>query len=481
MGRLRLNARQGLLVLFALATLLLIGAGVLTSLTLLRTSLDAAAKQDAEREARLVADLGLSAALSHGHLSRRDLRLAGAEYEVAHHDLPLTGVILWMPSGRASFVRGSGKALTSTHSEPGVVRAALRTGKTQVTDSTIGRAPGTVEAAVPLGARAHDAVAEFPFARGGIQQNLDAAKSRLYLLSAAGALIMFLAILPLLARLADRIPLPADPVRRHLLAELRTALSRREFVVHYQPKVEIASGGLAGVEALVRWNHPRHGLLPPSRFLPAVASSPQLLTGLTCQVLDTAARDCAAWLEAGHLLPVAVNVAPAALLDPALVRMVRQTLDRHDLAPRMLTLELTENALMEPGSDVTAPLHELRALGLSVSIDDFGTGNSSLARLRTLPLDEIKIDRSLIACIATDDRDLGIARHIVHLGMDLGLRVVAEGVEDERTLRVLRTLDCEIAQGFHLSKPLPEEELRAWIGRDASGFTVGPLGQFRRS
>jgi EAL domain-containing protein (putative c-di-GMP-specific phosphodiesterase class I) len=281
-------------------------------------------------------------------------------------------------------------------------------------------------------------VAEFPFARSGIQQNLDAAKSRLYLLSVAGALIMFLAILPLLARLADRIPLPADPVRRRLLAELRTALSRREFVVHYQPKVEIASGALAGVEALVRWNHPRQGLLPPSRFLPAAASSPQLLTGLTCQVLETAARDCAAWLEAGHPLPVAVNVAPATLLDPALVRMVQQTLDRHGLDPRMLTVELTENALMEPGSDVTAPLHELRALGLSVSIDDFGTGNSSLARLRTLPLDEIKIDRSLIASIATDDRDLGIARHIVRLGMDLGLRVVAE---ESRTS--VRCASCE--------------------------------------
>ena len=466
----RLNARQGLLVLFALAMLILIGAGVLTSLTLLRTSLYTAARQDAEREARLVADLGLSAALSHGHLSRRDLRLAATEYDVAHHDLPLTGVVLWTPSGTAVFARGSGKALTSTHSEPEVVRAALLTGKTQVTDSTAGRAPETVEAAVPLGARAHDAVAEFPFARSGIQRNLDAAKGWLYLLAAAGALTMYLAILPLLARLADRVPLPADPGRRHLQSQLRSALSRQEFVVHYQPKVEIASGGLAGVEALVRWNHPSRGLLPPSRFLPAVESSLQLLIGLTCQVLEIAVRDCAAWLEAGHSVPVAVNMAPAALLDPALVRTVRRTLDRHGLAPRMLTIELTENALMEPGSDVTAPLHELRALGLCVSIDDFGTGNSSLARLRTLPLDEIKIDRSLIACIATDERDLGIARHIVHLGIDLGLRVVAEGVEDERTLRVLRTLECEIAQGFHVSRPLPEEELGAWLEQNASSF-----------
>lgn len=465
--------------MFALATLLLIGASVLTSLTLLRTSLYTAAKQDAEREARLVANLGLSAALSHGHLSRRDLRLAATEYDVAHHDLPLTGVVLWLPSGRAIFVRGSGKALSSTHSEPGVVRAALRTGRIEVTDSPSRRMPDTVVAAVPLGRQARDAVAEFPFTRSGIQRNLDAAKSRLYLLSAAAALIMYLAILPLLARLASRIPLPADPVRRHLQTELRTALSKREFVVHYQPKVEIASGALAGVEALVRWKHPRQGLLPPSRFLPAVESSPQLLTGLTCQVLETAARDCAALLEAGHRVPVAVNVAPAVLLDPALVRIVQRTLDRHSLDPRMLTLELTENALMAPGSDVTAPLHELRALGVSVSIDDFGTGNSSLARLRSLSLDEIKIDRSLIAGIATDERDLGIARHIVRLGIDLGLRVVAEGVEDERTLRVLRALDCEIAQGFHLSRPLPDVELRAWIERHAADLTVTPRGQSR--
>ena len=462
MARLHLNARHGLLVLFALATLSFIGAGVLVSLAVLRASLFTAAEQDASREARLVAGLGLSAAISHGRLSARDLRLAAAEYEVAHHDLPLAGVVLWLPSGRAVFDRGDGKVL-ATRPEPEVVRAALVTEKTRVAVPQAGMPPGTVLAAVPLGARGADAVVELPFASGGIQRNLASAKDTLYLFSAAGALIMYLAILPLVARLAARVPLPVDPIRRRHQAELRTALSRQELVVHYQPKVEVASDAAVGVEALVRWNHPRRGLLPPSSFLPVAQSSRQLLTGLTCQVLDTALRDCAAWRHAGHELPVAVNVAPAVLLDLRLVRMVRQSLARHRLDPRMLTLELTENALMEPGCDLAAPLQELRALGVCVSIDDFGTGNSSLGRLRTLPIDEIKIDRSLIACIATDDRDLGIARHIVHLGSDLGLRVVAEGVEDERTLRVLQTLGCEIAQGFYLSKPLPETELRSWL------------------
>jgi EAL domain-containing protein (putative c-di-GMP-specific phosphodiesterase class I) len=124
---------------------------------------------------------------------------------------------------------------------------------------------------------------------------------------------------------------------------------------------------------------------------------------------------------------------------------------------------------MEPGANVTAPLAELRTLGISVSIDDFGTGYSSLARLRSLPVDELKVDQSLIAGIATNSRDLGITRHIVALGIDLGLRVVAEGVENERTFELLRELGCSAAQGFYMSKPLSEEQLREWLDRSRSG------------
>lgn len=455
-------------MVFATATLVLMAVGALVSITLLKTSLYQAAAEEAGHEARAVADMGLAAALSHGRLSRRDLEIAAFQYAAARRDLPLTGVVIWLPRARAIFARGSGRADAAHPTESHIAALALATGRTHVANATDPGVGAIVEAAVPLGRRAQDVVAEFHFSRSGIQRTLGEAEQRLYTFTGIGAVIMYLAILPLLGRLARRVRLPADPLRRAALTELKMALARRELIVHYQPKAEIASGRVVGAEALVRWKHPRRGLLGPKEFLPAAESDRQLLTALTCQVLDCAIRDCARWCGDGSELPVAVNVAPAVLLEGPLVALVREALKRHGLDPRMLTLELTESALMQPEEDVTDPLRELRELGISVSIDDFGTGNSSLSRLRSLPLDELKIDRSFISGISTDERDLGIARHIVHLGHELGLRVVAEGVEDERTLRLLRSLGCEVAQGYHLARPLPEDELRLWLAsRDA--------------
>jgi EAL domain-containing protein (putative c-di-GMP-specific phosphodiesterase class I) len=462
-SRSRLTPRHALLFVFATATLVLMVVGALASISLLRASLYRSAEQAAVQEARAVAGLGLAAALSHGRLTGRDLKIAASQYAAARRDLPLNGVVIWLPSGRAIFTRGVGGADLAESAESGIASAALRTGRTQVAETTERTAGATVEAAVPLGGRAHDAVAEFSFARSGVQHNLSAAERRLYLLTGIGALFMYLAVLPLLARLASRVPLSIDPLRRAAVAELRGALSRRELVVEYQPKGETETGRVVGVEALVRWNHPQRGLLGPGEFLAVAESSRDLLSALTGQVLDCAVRDCAAWLADGRELPVAVNVAPAVLLEGSLVGLVREALSRYQLDARMLTVELTESALMESEAEVTGHLKELRALGICVSIDDFGTGNSSLSRLRTLPLDELKVDRSFIADIATDERALGIIRHIIHLGRELGLRVVAEGVEDERTLRILRTIDCEVVQGFHLARPMPEEQLRQWL------------------
>lgn len=461
--RLRLTPRHGLLLVFALATLTLLVVGALASITLLRTSLYQAAEQDAGREARVVTDMGLAAALSHGHLSPRALRIAAAQYQVARHDLPLTGVVIWLPSGQAVFARGSGEVDIHRPSESHIVRLALAARRTRVANGHDPKIGSIVEAAVPLGPQARDAVVEFHFSRSGIQQTLRAAERRIYTIAVIGGLIMYVLILPFLARLARRVPLPVDPIRRAALVELKGALVRHELVVHYQPKAEIESGTIVGVEALVRWDHPRRGLLGPGEFLPLAESSPELLAGLTAEVLEHAIRDCAGWLADGMELRVAVNLAPAVLLHGSPVALVSEALDRHGLDPQMLTLELTESALMAPQEDVTVHLHELRELGVSISIDDFGTGNSSLARLRALPVDELKVDRSFVSGISTDDRDLGITRHIVHLGLEMGLCVVAEGVEDERTLRLLRSLGCEVVQGFHLARPMPEDQLRSWL------------------
>jgi EAL domain-containing protein (putative c-di-GMP-specific phosphodiesterase class I) len=463
------NIRGRVLLLFAAATLILLAAGVLETRSLLTSSLFRAAQQEATHEARLAASLGLAGALSAGHLSAHDLRLAATDYAVIRRDIPVTGIVLWRRSGSAVFSAGSGRFDAQRHAMSPIARNALATDKALVASTTDPGVGATVEAAVPLSSRGRHSVVEFLFSRTAVERNLNSAKQRIYLLTAAAALVMFLAILPLLARIARRVPLPPDPARKAALAEMQAALTRGELVVHYQPKIELSGGGVAGVEALVRWNHPGKGLLSPAEFFPVVASSPDLLAALTCQVLDRAVSDCAGWGRDGRELPVAVNVAARALLDQPLAQVVRETLERHNVEPRMLTLELTESALMEPGANVTAPLAELRTLGISVSIDDFGTGYSSLARLRSLPVDELKVDQSLIAGIATNSRDLGITRHIVALGIDLGLRVVAEGVENERTFELLRELGCSAAQGFYMSKPLSEEQLREWLDRSRSG------------
>ena len=463
MRHVRPTPRHGVLALFALATLAILSVGVLESRTLLTTSLYKEAEQGAAGEADLAARLGLVAALSSGTLSARDLRLAAAEYDAAQEELPLTGVVVWRPSGSAVFSRGSGRVDAQRPAESDIARMALLRGRTQVRYASDPGVGPTVEAAVPLGRRGLDSVVEFHFSRAAVERNLGAAKRRLYMLTVLAAIVIFVAIMPLLARLAGRVPLPTDPARKAALAALGTGLARRELVLHYQPQAEVSTGRVVGVEALVRWNHPRRGLLSPAAFLPLAESSPGLLAALTCQVLDRAIRDCAGWLDEGRRLPIAVNVAAPVLLEGALVRIVRDTLSRHRLDPRLLTIELTESALMERSTDVTAALVELRDLGISLSIDDFGTGHSSLARLRSLPLDALKIDRSFIANIAENERDLGIARHIVDLGVDLGLQVVAEGVEDEATLGLLQVLGCSVVQGFFLARPLPEGELRRWL------------------
>lgn len=452
--------------------------GALASITLLKASLYRSVEQAAGQEARVVADLGLDAALSHGRLTAGDLQIAASQYAVARRDLPLTGVVIWLPSGKAIFARGSGRVKAAGPTESKIATVARTTDTTRVADAANPNSGATVEAAVPLGQPAVGAVAEFYFARGGIQRNLSQAERWLYLLTGIGVLIMFLAVLPLTARLASRVPLPVDLFRRAALAELRMAVVRRELVVEYQPKVESGSGRIAGVEALVRWNHPRRGRLGPGEFLPVAESSLDLLAALTREVLNDAIRDCAGWLRQGCELPVAVNVAPAVLLDGSLVGLVTEALTRNHLDSRMLTLELTESALMAAEEGVTGHLTALRELGISISIDDFGTGNSSLSRLRSLPLDELKVHRSFIADITTDERALGIIRHIVHLGLELGLRVVAEGVEDERTLRILRSIGCEVVQGFHLARPMSEDQLRRWVtGRETLRPPGAPSGE----
>jgi diguanylate cyclase len=249
--------------------------------------------------------------------------------------------------------------------------------------------------------------------------------------------------------------------RLRTMEELRTALDRGELRVHLQPQVDLVSGAVAGTEALVRWQHPVRGLLSPADLLPA-AEQAGLMRQLTDTVLELALTAAARWWPA-HEVPVSVNLSAANVTDLDLPLKVADALARHRLPPEALTLELVEDTLMADPERGRTVLGELRRLGVRTSIDDYGTGYSSLAYLRHLPADELKLDRSLTADVDRDPRAAAIVKHTVALAHDLGLRLVAEGVEDAATGAVLARLGCDVAQGFAVARPLPVEEFLTWL------------------
>lgn len=258
----------------------------------------------------------------------------------------------------------------------------------------------------------------------------------------------------------------ANAVERMTLeSELRQAIDAGELELYYQPQVALRDGGLIGLEALVRWNHPRLGLLAPDRFIP-LAEESGLIWPLGLYVLDRALAQLADWRARGFTLPrIAVNVSPAQLRE-TLLDSVIDALRVHDVPPRLLELELTESAITSDGPAVLELLHRLRDLGLGIAIDDFGVGYSSLALLRRLPIDTLKIDRSFVAEVASNPQDVAIVEAILTMARSMSLRTIAEGVEVEPQHVALRVLGCEYAQGFHYDKPMPVAQAETWLTRN---------------
>jgi diguanylate cyclase (GGDEF)-like protein len=247
-----------------------------------------------------------------------------------------------------------------------------------------------------------------------------------------------------------------------LVEEMRHGLATGQFVLHHQPQVDIATGRTLGVEALVRWAHPTRGLLTPADFL-LQAEVHGLMGLLTDTVLRQAVAQAAAWREAGLDLRVSVNLSASNLLDTELPQRVADLLRAAGVPPSAIVLEVTESVLLSDPERSLAVVAALAALGTTVSIDDFGTGYASLTYLRELPVAELKLDRSFTADLLTDARAAAIIASTIGLAHQLGLRVVAEGVEDRATLRDLRQLGCDESQGYLHSRPLPAAELEAWL------------------
>lgn len=253
-----------------------------------------------------------------------------------------------------------------------------------------------------------------------------------------------------------------SPRRLTLIGELRQAISRNELELYYQPKVDLKSDKVIAVEALLRWKHSSFGFVSPVEFIP-LAERSGLIRPLTQWVLNEALRENNAWRERGVKLNVAVNLSAMNLMDIHLPELVKDLLDAWDVPEEALILEITETAVMLDPESSLAVLTRLNEMGIKLSIDDYGTGYSSLAYIRKLPVHELKIDRSFVQHMATEENDATIVRSTIALAHNLGFTVIAEGVEDDATLRLLGELDCDLAQGYYISRPIDGESLIHWL------------------
>jgi len=250
--------------------------------------------------------------------------------------------------------------------------------------------------------------------------------------------------------------------RLRVVNDLRGAIRHKEIDVYYQPKTSLEDGSVCGAEALVRWHHPEMGFLGPDQFIPA-AEQAGTIVHLTRYVLSAAVEQLRRWLDFGFDIGVAVNLSARDLTDEYLPYHVLQILKDHDVAPQSLTLEVTESSIMEDLGRSVLVLQCLRDIGVRISIDDFGTGHSSLAQLRNIPVHELKIDKSFVMDLCSDRENQAIVKATIELAHSLGLSVIAEGVEDEQTIRRVSSLGVEVAQGYFISKPVLPEDLTEWL------------------
>jgi EAL domain-containing protein (putative c-di-GMP-specific phosphodiesterase class I) len=261
--------------------------------------------------------------------------------------------------------------------------------------------------------------------------------------------------------------------RLELIGQLRDAVELGQLVVHYQPIIDLGTGAVTDAEALVRWQHPERGLLAPGDFVP-LAEQTGVMRKLTDHVLETALSQGAYWRSEGLDIGVAVNVSASTLLEKGWTDAVTAALQRWSTPPARLRIEITEDALMLDPERALAVVRELGEAGVGVSLDDFGTGYSSLGLLKQLAVDELKIDRTFVDNALNNDADAAIVEAVAGLGRRLGLRVVAEGVEDEATLHAVAEWGATHAQGFHISRPLPAEKLTAKLSSSSSATLHGP-------
>lgn len=257
---------------------------------------------------------------------------------------------------------------------------------------------------------------------------------------------------------------PHSLQRLSFMTDLKRAVEMDELILHYQPKVDLKTGRISGVEALVRWRHPQYGLISPDDFIP-MAEDTGVIHPLTYWVLEKALQQHKKWNKMGLYIKVSVNISARSLQNPRFQEEVKELLKVTGVEAACLTMEVTESAIMTDPQDATEMLSIIEGMGISISIDDFGTGYSSLSYLSKLPVKELKIDKSFVSGIKENNNDIIIVRSTIDLGRNLGLKIIAEGVEDKDVCERLATLGCDVIQGYYISHPLPPDEFSDWLKR----------------
>jgi len=260
-----------------------------------------------------------------------------------------------------------------------------------------------------------------------------------------------------------------SPHRLTMTGELRQAIENDELVLHFQPKINVQSNSVTGVEALVRWQHPEHGFMPPDDFIP-MAERTGLIKPLSIWVLNHALGQGEKWHKQNLKLNIAINLSPTTFLDPELPDLIIGMLSLYDIPADFVTLEITEGCMIKNPDLAMEILNQLTNKGIKVSIDDFGTGYSSLVYLKQMPANEVKIDKSFVTDMLKNENDAVIVKSIIDLGHNLGLKVVAEGVEDMKTAIQLKSLGCDLLQGFYFSKPLSSDNFLNWLSEKNKSY-----------
>jgi EAL domain-containing protein (putative c-di-GMP-specific phosphodiesterase class I) len=471
LSNMRRRLRPGFLLTFSVGGLLAVGLLAFAVSRIIGGDIRAEQLTSATRAAELLAASSFGPQLTsrRGPLDGKQLHALDQAMLAARRTAGLDGVSVW--DARSHVVYATDHRLIGVTLLPSVEARAALAGQTTTAvhggaASPVGHFTGQqINVAVPIYAPRGSkpmAVAVVLLPYGPVAQQISARTQRIDFILIGAAVLFYALLWPRLLGASRALRAETDPRQQALMRELESGMKRDELLLYYQPMIDLSDGRVATVEALLRWRHPKRGLLAPSEFLATAAQGP-LIGRLALHVVEIALRDCKAWRDRGIDAAVNVNLSVPNALDHALPEQIGKLLATGGIPASALGLEVTESAIAADPEAATAMLSALDRMGVRIAVDDFGTGYSSLAGLRDLPVSELKIDREFIAGLLEHPRDAAIVRSTIGLAHELNVKVIAEGVEDEQTLEEVAALGCDMAQGYYFSRPLPLGALMAWF------------------